>query len=75
MSQRPQAVLTGLGGLLALYLCAPLLACVPQVAGADWAGIDLRALGGAVGISAATNIDWYKPNLKPTSAEAAVEIL
>lgn len=40
--------------LLAVYLCAPFVASVPQVGHADWAGVDWRATWSAVGVSAAS---------------------
>lgn len=46
--KRNAPALTWLGLLLAAYLCAPLLACLPQIGLADWRGMDgatlLRAL-------------------------------
>ncbi len=43
-----------LGVLLALYLCAPFIASIPQIGHADWAGVDWRATWSAVGVSAAS---------------------
>lgn len=43
-----------LAGLLAVYLCAPFVASVPQLGAADWAGVDWRATWSAVGVSAAS---------------------
>jgi molybdate transport system permease protein len=43
-----------LAALLAVYLCAPFVASVPQLGRADWANVDWRATWSAVGISAAS---------------------
>jgi molybdate transport system permease protein len=43
-----------LAALLAVYLCAPFAASVPQLSHADWANVDWRAMGSAVGVSAAS---------------------
>ncbi|MFM0345783.1 ABC transporter ATP-binding protein/permease [Paraburkholderia sp. RL17-347-BIC-D] len=43
-----------LAALLAVYLCAPFVASVPQLGVADWANVDWRATWSAVGISAAS---------------------
>jgi len=43
-----------LAALLAVYLCAPFIASVPQLGAADWANVDWRATWSAVGISAAS---------------------
>ena len=43
-----------LAALLAVYLCAPFLASIPQIGHADWAGVDWRATWSAVGVSAAS---------------------
>jgi molybdate transport system permease protein len=43
-----------LAALLALYLCAPFIASVPQLGAADWANVDWRATWSAVGVSAAS---------------------
>ncbi|MFM0513038.1 ABC transporter ATP-binding protein/permease [Paraburkholderia sp. RL17-373-BIF-A] len=43
-----------LAALLAVYLCAPFVASVPQLGAADWANVDWRATWSAVGISAAS---------------------
>src|SRR5580692_9666902 len=43
-----------LAALLALYLCAPFIASVPQLGAADWAKVDWRATWSAVGVSAAS---------------------
>lgn len=40
--------------LLAVYLCAPFVASVPQIGHADWAGVDWQATWSAVGVSAAS---------------------
>ena len=40
--------------LLAVYLCAPFIASVPQIGRADWAGVDWGATWSAVGVSAAS---------------------
>ncbi|MBB3261488.1 molybdate transport system permease protein [Paraburkholderia bannensis] len=41
-----------LGALLAVYLCAPFLASIPQIGQADWANVDWHATWSAVGVSA-----------------------
>lgn len=43
-----------LGALLAVYLCAPFLASIPQIDQADWAGVDWPTMGSAVGVSVAS---------------------
>ncbi|MFM0294695.1 MULTISPECIES: ABC transporter ATP-binding protein/permease [Paraburkholderia] len=43
-----------LAALLAVYLCAPFIASVPQLGAADWANVDWRATWSAVGVSAAS---------------------
>jgi molybdate transport system permease protein len=43
-----------LAALLAVYLCAPFVASVPQLGAADWANVDWRATWSAVGISVAS---------------------
>ncbi|TKC90332.1 ATP-binding cassette domain-containing protein [Trinickia terrae] len=43
-----------LAALLAVYLCAPFAASVPQLGYADWANVDWRATWSAVGVSAAS---------------------
>jgi ABC-type sulfate/molybdate transport systems ATPase subunit/ABC-type sulfate transport system permease component len=53
-SERRASILSGLALLLAAYLCAPLLACLPQIAQADWAGMDRAALIHALAISLAS---------------------
>ena len=40
-----------LGALLAVYLCAPFVASIPQIGQADWAGVDWHATWSAVGVS------------------------
>ncbi|MGH8782939.1 ABC transporter ATP-binding protein/permease [Paraburkholderia sp.] len=53
---RPLAArpLRWLAALLAVYLCAPFLASIPQIGHADWAGVDWRSTWSAVGVSAAS---------------------
>ncbi len=43
-----------LAALLAVYLCAPFVASVPQLGAADWANVNWRATWSAVGVSAAS---------------------
>ncbi|RKT22027.1 molybdate transport system permease protein [Paraburkholderia sp. RAU2J] len=43
-----------LAALLAVYLCAPFVASVPQLGAADWANVDWRATWSAVGVSTAS---------------------
>ncbi|MGN6579228.1 MAG: ABC transporter ATP-binding protein/permease [Bordetella sp.] len=43
-----------LAALLALYLCAPFLAGIPQIGRADWANVDWSQTWSAVGVSAAS---------------------
>ncbi|PVX79013.1 ATP-binding cassette domain-containing protein [Paraburkholderia unamae] len=43
-----------LGALLAVYLCAPFLASIPQIGQADWSGVDWHATWSAVGVSVAS---------------------
>ncbi|CAB3755639.1 ABC transporter ATP-binding protein/permease [Paraburkholderia solisilvae] len=43
-----------LGGLLAIYLCAPFFAALPQLGHADWTGVDWHTMGSAVGVSVAS---------------------
>ena len=51
--KRPTAQpLLWLAALLAVYLCAPFIASVPQLGAADWANVDWRATWSAVGVSA-----------------------
>ena len=54
MKQRAARPLPWLGGLLALYLIAPLLAGAEQVGFADWHSVDVRALLQASAISIAS---------------------
>jgi molybdate transport system permease protein len=50
---RPAArPLLWLACLLAVYLCAPFIASVPQIGHADWAGVDWRGTWSAVAVSA-----------------------
>ena len=50
---RPTArPLLWLACLLAVYLCAPFLASIPQIGHADWAGVDWRGTWSAVAVSA-----------------------
>jgi molybdate transport system permease protein len=53
---RPVAArpLAWLAALLALYLCAPFLAGIPQIGQADWAGVDWSQTWSAVGVSVAS---------------------
>ena len=44
--------LVWLAALLAVYLCAPFIASVPQLGAADWASVDWHATWSAVAISA-----------------------
>lgn len=46
--------LLALATLLAVYLCAPFIASVPQIGHADWANVDWRTTWSAVGTSAAS---------------------
>lgn len=41
-----------LAALLAVYLCAPFIASIPQVGAADWHGVDWRSTLSAVAVSA-----------------------
>ncbi|WP_322094424.1 ABC transporter ATP-binding protein/permease [Paraburkholderia bannensis] len=50
--QRAARPLWWLGALLAVYLCAPFLASIPQIGQADWANVDWHATWSAVGVSA-----------------------
>ncbi len=43
-----------LAALLAVYLCAPFIASVPQLGAADWPNVDWQAVWSAVGVSAAS---------------------
>ena len=53
-TQRAARPLWWLGALLAVYLCAPFLASIPQIDQADWAGVDWGTMGSAVGVSVAS---------------------
>ncbi|CAB3806946.1 Vitamin B12 import ATP-binding protein BtuD [Paraburkholderia caffeinitolerans] len=53
-AQRAARPLWWLGALLAVYLCAPFFASIPQIGQADWAGVDWRTMGSAVGVSVAS---------------------
>ncbi|HDR9762622.1 TPA: ABC transporter permease, partial [Burkholderia cepacia ATCC 25416] len=44
--------LVALAGLLAVYLCAPFVASIPQIGQADWAGVDWGTTWSAVAVSA-----------------------
>jgi molybdate transport system permease protein len=46
--------LSWLGALLAVYLCAPFVASIPQIGHADWSGVDWRTMSSAVGVSVAS---------------------
>ncbi|HTI19096.1 MAG TPA: ATP-binding cassette domain-containing protein [Trinickia sp.] len=46
--------LVALSMLLAIYLCAPFVASLPQIGQADWADVDWHAMGAAVGTSVAS---------------------
>ncbi|MFX1674465.1 ATP-binding cassette domain-containing protein [Paraburkholderia sp. A2WS-5] len=52
--QRAARPLWWLGALLAVYLCAPFFASIPQIGQADWKGVDWRTMGSAVGVSVAS---------------------
>ena len=52
MKQPAARPLLWLGALLAVYLCAPFAASIPQIGQADWAGVDWRATWSAVAVSA-----------------------
>ncbi|AYQ92515.1 ATP-binding cassette domain-containing protein [Burkholderia gladioli] len=52
MTRRVAGPLRLLSLLLAVYLCAPFLAAIPQIGQADWAGVDWGATWSAVGVSA-----------------------
>ncbi|WP_343663954.1 ATP-binding cassette domain-containing protein [Paraburkholderia tropica] len=52
--QRAARPLWWLGALLAVYLCAPFLASIPQIGQADWAGVDWHQTWSAVAVSAAS---------------------
>ncbi|QGZ63805.1 ABC transporter ATP-binding protein/permease [Paraburkholderia acidisoli] len=53
-AQRAARPLWWLGALLAVYLCAPFLASIPQIGQADWAGVDWSQTWSAVAVSAAS---------------------
>ncbi|QBR00265.1 ATP-binding cassette domain-containing protein [Paraburkholderia pallida] len=53
-AQRAARPLWWLGALLAVYLCAPFLASIPQIEQADWTGVDWHTMGSAVGVSVAS---------------------
>ena len=52
MKQPAARSLLWLGALLAVYLCAPFVASIPQIGQADWAGVDWRTTWSAVAVSA-----------------------
>ncbi|CAG9225165.1 Molybdate transport system permease protein [Paraburkholderia tropica] len=52
--QRAARPLWWLGALLAVYLCAPFLASIPQIGQADWSGVDWHQTWSAVAVSAAS---------------------
>jgi molybdate transport system permease protein len=54
MTRHAARPLLWLGGLLAIYLCAPFIASLPQIGHADWAGVDWDTMGSAVGVSVAS---------------------
>jgi len=54
MTRAPARPLLWLAGLLAVYLCAPFIASLPEIGRADWANVDWRAAGSAVGVSVAS---------------------
>ncbi|WP_322012282.1 ATP-binding cassette domain-containing protein [Paraburkholderia sp. J12] len=54
MKQPAARPLLWLGALLAVYLCAPFVASIPQIGQADWAGVDWSTTWSAVGVSAAS---------------------
>lgn len=54
MKRRPAPALTWLALLLAAYLCAPLVACLPQIGLADWRGMDGTTLLRALWVSVAS---------------------
>ncbi|WP_213300765.1 ABC transporter ATP-binding protein/permease [Paraburkholderia sacchari] len=53
-AQRAARPLWWLGALLAVYLCAPFFASIPQIGQADWASVDWHTMGSAVGVSVAS---------------------
>ncbi|GAB7523995.1 ABC transporter ATP-binding protein/permease [Paraburkholderia sp. 2C] len=54
MTRHAARPLLWLGGLLAVYLCAPFIAALPQIDHADWANVDWHTMGAAVGVSVAS---------------------
>ncbi|WP_027797680.1 ABC transporter ATP-binding protein/permease [Paraburkholderia acidipaludis] len=54
MKQGAARPLLWLGALLAVYLCAPFVASLPQIGAADWKGVDWPTMGSAVGVSVAS---------------------
>jgi len=54
MKQRSAPALTWLAGLLAVYLCAPFFASVPQIGQADWHGMASHTLASALWTSVAS---------------------
>ena len=52
MRQPAARPLLWLGALLAVYLCAPFIASIPQIRQADWTNVDWHATWSAVAISA-----------------------
>jgi ABC-type sulfate/molybdate transport systems ATPase subunit/ABC-type sulfate transport system permease component len=52
LKQPASRPLLWLGALLAVYLCAPFVASIPQIGQADWAGVDWRTTWSAVAVSA-----------------------
>ena len=54
MNRSTARPLLWLAALLAVYLCAPFIASVPQLGAADWPNVDWQAVWSAVGISAAS---------------------
>lgn len=54
MKRRRSTPLSALGGLLAAYLCVPLIASLPRIISSDWTSVDWHTLGNASAISAAS---------------------
>jgi molybdate transport system permease protein len=52
MRQLAARPLSWLAALLAVYLCAPFIASIPQIGAADWQGVDWRSTLAAVAVSA-----------------------
>lgn len=52
MKRSPARPLQWLAALLALYLCAPFIASIPQLGAADWHGVDWKTTLSAVAVSA-----------------------